>query len=48
MVMMQKLVGRVEQLELTSQKNRQPPRRSQAETQPMGPVVCYCCSQPVV
>ena len=46
MEMMQKLVGRVEQLELTSQKNRQPPRRSQARTRPMGPVVCYCCGQP--
>ena len=46
MEMMQKLVGRVEQLELTSQKNQQPPRRSQARTRPMGPVVYYRCGQP--
>ena len=45
MEMMQKLVGTVELLELTSQKNRQPPRRSQA-TRQMGSVVCYCCGQP--
>ena len=45
MEMMQKLVGRVEQLELTSQKSRQPaPRRSQANRQ-MGAVVCYRCGQ---
>ena len=43
--MMQKLVGRVEQLELTSQKSKQPaPRRSQANRQ-MGAVVCYHCGQ---
>ena len=48
---MQRLVERVEQLEMTSQKNpvpqvqpsKQPLRRSQAYQ--VGPVVCYHCGQ---
>ena len=43
--MMQKLMGRVEQLELSSQRNKQPPRSSQP-TRQMGPVVCWRCGQP--
>ena len=50
--MMQRLMERVEQLEMTSQKNpvpwvqpsKQPLRRNQANQ--AGPVVCYCCGQP--
>ena len=52
MDMMQRLVERVEQLEMTSQKNpvsqvqpsKQPLRRNQANR--MCPVVCYHCGQP--
>ena len=45
MEMMQKLMGRVEQLELSSQRNKQLPRGSQP-TRQMGPVVCRRCGQP--
>ena len=52
MDMMQRLVERVEQLEMISQKNpvpqvqpsKQPLRRNQANQ--VGPVVCYRCGQP--
>ena len=43
--MIQKLMGRVEQLELLTQRNKQPPRGSQP-TRQMGPVVCRHCGQP--